>query len=178
MVFAGRDRELRELSEKIEESFREDTRLIVVVGEAGVGKTTLVRKTLENIDAAVAVGEYLPEDEGDYSGFIKALQQIGLENTLGYIPAPDIQALMVTDESGLLLAWAGREVTVDPDIFTSMLSAVGMFVADSLAPVSRGGEYLKELKYGDYTLYITSGIYTLVGVLKGTANEYFLGDLG
>ncbi len=178
MVFAGRDRELETLTTLIEDSIKGDTKLILVTGEAGIGKSTLVKKALELKDYTIGRGEYLPESKISYGGFIGALQDIGLESTLRFSPRTEIQALMVTDQSGLLLAWSGTKITVDPDIFVSMLSAVGMFVADSLAPISTGKEYLSELRYGEYTLCISvKKPYTLISILKGSANQYLLDDM-
>ncbi len=178
MAFTGRSEEVERLTSSVLTSFEGRTALVVVTGEPGIGKSTLVEKTLERIECTVARGSCLPEGGLEYAPFAEALREIGLERTIRFSPDPDLQALLVTDSSGILLAWAGREMTVDPDIFTSMLSAVGMFVADSLAPVSEGGEYLRELKYGDYTLFITAGsAFTLVAIMKGYASEYLVADL-
>jgi tetratricopeptide (TPR) repeat protein len=178
MAFTGRSAEVERLASAVLSSFQGETGLVLVTGEPGIGKSTLVERTLERIDCTVARGSCLPEGGLEYAPFAEALREIDLERTIRYSPDPDLQALLVTDSSGILLAWAGREMTVDPDIFTSMLSAVGMFVADSLAPVSTGGEYLRELKYGDYTLFITAGEgFTLVAIMKGHASEYLVTDL-
>ena len=64
-LFVGRHRELRELERAFEDGLRGDVRAIVVEGESGVGKTTLVRELLSRLPASALVfGARCYEREG------------------------------------------------------------------------------------------------------------------
>lgn len=83
--FVGREHELRRLAELLEESVRGAPAIVAVRGEAGVGKTTLVRRLVPEIRlraGSLVVGRCFEADArppyGPWAEVINAVRQLGI----------------------------------------------------------------------------------------------------
>lgn len=179
----GREKELEQLQDRLNEASDGQGRTVLIAGEAGVGKTRLVNE-LKDIAAAkgfaVMSGNSMYESLTPYLPILEALRSGGME-TLFAEETPRIEGLYLITHEGLLAKEVLREETgLDPDLFSSMLSTVGDFVRDSLSMMTgekREGA-LNSLGYENYRIIISSGISAnLVAILSGRENEFLLNDL-
>ena len=178
-MLLGREREIEALERNYALVQGGSGRIVLVRGEAGIGKTTLVDEFLSEKDCTMLKGTCSPILTPPLHPFREALKARNLDHLLGVPRSPRILMLYAVHDTGLLLAKVERqEFSIDPDIFTSMLTAVSMFVKDSIGDIGEGGEYLEELRYGDYNLVIRKGSsIMLVAILEGKSNEFLYGDL-
>ncbi len=178
-MLVGRERELELLDGILEESAAGKGRLVLVRGEAGIGKTSLVEKFLERCDGTVLRGRSSPIFTLPLQPIREALVEKNLEYLLSEPKSPNMLMLYAVHVNGLLLAKSERrDFEIDPDIFTSMLTAVSMFVKDSLQELSSGDEYLEVLKYGNYNLVMKMSEHImLVAIIEGVATEFLHKDL-
>ncbi len=178
MLF-GKSRALEILEKEYENAKNGQGNLILITGEAGIGKTTLVEHFLKERNCVKLVGKCLPMITPPLQPFKEALSKEGLENLLAEVEIPKITMLYVVHSTGLLVSKAERvDLGIDTDIFTSMLSAVGMFVKDSFEKISSGDEYLEEIRFGRYNLVMKQGSsFSIVAVLQGKSNEFLHRDL-
>lgn len=118
-VLIGRRHELGVLNEAVERAGRGQASLIVIGGNAGVGKTRLVDELAANPDARVLVGGCVDLGDGTlpYAPVVEALR--GLREALG---------------AERLRAVAGDDATV----LTRLLPALGPDLDVETAPVDRG----------------------------------------
>lgn len=179
----GREEEVKELQERLSEASEGQGRIVLIAGEAGVGKTKLVNELKEvavSKGFAVMVGNSIYESLTPYMPIVEALRSGGLE-TLFAGEAPRIEGLYLITPKGLLAKEVLREKTgLDPDLFSSMLSTVGDFVRDSLSMMTgeeREGA-LNTLGYENYRIIISSGMSAnLVAFVSGRENEFLVNDL-
>ncbi len=180
----GRDGELRELKAYLDGVAEGRGNTLLISGEAGVGKTTLVEE-LKSIARSegfqVMSGNCMYESLRPYMPFVEALRS----KDLGYLlaeEAPRVEAVYLVEDTGLSIKEVLRgETELDSDIFTSMLTAVGSFVKDSLSILTgeETRDALNRLGYGDYTILIESGrSANLVVILTGRENESLISDMG
>lgn len=92
-----------------------------------------------------------------YGAFITAFRKLGLDH-LFMSESPRIESVYLMTDSGLLVAKAeGSHFQVDPDLFTSMLSAISSFVKDSLSSEKAEGKSLNIMGYGEYRIVVEKG---------------------
>lgn len=177
MLF-GREEELKNI-EKCYSLTEKGGYALLINGESGIGKTALVEHFLSKKDCVKLKGSCSPILTPPLHPFREALKSVNLDNLLTRGDIPRVIMLYVIHNNGVLLAEAERvEIGIDTDIFTSMLSAVSMFVKDSFQRISSSDEYLEELRYGNYNLVMKRGnIITIVAVLEGRSNEFLHNDL-
>jgi predicted ATPase len=180
----GREDELSELKACLQRVAEGRGNTLLISGEAGIGKTTLVEE-LKSIARSegfqVMSGDCMYESLRPYMPFVEALRS----RDLGYLlaeEAPRVEAVYLVEDTGLSIREVQREETeLDSDIFASMLSAVGSFVKDSLSILTgeETRDALNRLGYGDYTILIESGRRAnLVVILTGRENESLISDMG
>jgi class 3 adenylate cyclase/tetratricopeptide (TPR) repeat protein len=109
----GREAELAELRAAFAQAVADRScRLFTVVGEAGVGKSRLVREVLLGLEAAVAVGRCLPYGKGiTYWPVVEVLKQLGVRPA-DTSAAAAIASLLRESEVGATaeeIAWAVRK---------------------------------------------------------------------
>ena len=95
-VFVGRDEQLRALSDKVASAVDGRGSLVLIGGEPGVGKTSLVRQVISDAErrGALAVFGRCYESEGSvaYSPFVEMLEQ-----ALSLMPADVVREDMADD---------------------------------------------------------------------------------
>lgn len=179
----GRDKELGQLQTYLDEAKKGNGRTVFVSGEAGIGKSRMVdevEQLARSKGFQVLTGYSLGEALTPYMPFLDALRSGGLESLFSEA-APRVEAVYLVTHSGLLIGEAIREETeLEPDIFTAMLTTVGVFVQDSLSQLSgeeRKGK-LSGLIYGDHEILIESGqLANLVTISAGGKNEFLIEDM-
>src|SRR3990172_6716434 len=156
--------------------------LLVLRGEAGIGKTRLVQETLAlglREGFATGLGTCLSETVALYHPWQEALRPIGLAHVLGEPPPPLLKAIYVIASGGRLVAEAEREgVASDPDLFASMLTAVGDFLRDALgSSVDVEGPVLR-MSTGKTGLVVRRAAdFAIAALIEGHETEAFLDDL-
>ncbi len=178
-MLLGREREIETLQENYEIAEKAHGRIVLVRGEAGIGKTSLVEEFLRERECVILEGKCSPILTPPLQPFREALGSRNLDYLLGIPENPKILMLYAIHSTGILLSKVENvDFHLDADIFTSMLTAVGMFVKDSLSELSKGTEYLEELKYGEYNLIIKMGkLVTIVAVMEGRGTGFLQRDL-
>jgi tetratricopeptide (TPR) repeat protein len=183
-AFAGREEEIREITRALEAAARGEGRVILVSGEAGVGKSRILEEArllskAHGFAAAAAAGS--PEVSAPFKPWAEALSHLGLAEALEEEAPPKLHGLYVLNHSGLLVARADREggVAVDPDLFAAMSSAVGDFLDESLSSsvgTSAGG--MLRFAHGERGLCVCRGDgFALCAVFEGRENEPLFEDL-
>ncbi len=156
---------------------------IFIDGEAGIGKTRLVSEL--NIYAKekginIIQGWCLAESLEPLMPIKTALREAGMFHLISGDPPPKVVSAYLVNDAGMLMNKVEREESgLDPDIFASMLQAVGNFVQDSLSMMnSNSGAFLNSLGYGEYTILLqTSGTLSLATVITGTNSEFLIDDM-
>ena len=109
----GRERELEQLRAAFDQVVADRScRLFTVVGEAGVGKSRLVREFHSGLKTTVAVGRCLPYGEGiTYSPVVEVVKQLSVRPTDGRVAAAIGSLLGEAAEgsSAEEIAWAFRK---------------------------------------------------------------------
>ncbi len=178
----GRGKELSVLQDRFEDAVKGRGVTVYVSGEAGLGKTRLVSELIDKAEKAGALvirGWCLTENLEPLMPMREALRNSDMYHLISGHPPPRIISVYLMDNNGMLVNKAERKKTeLDPDIFASMLSAVGNFVTDSMANMGKSGKGLNSIKYGKYTILMeTFNKATLVCVIKGTPNEFLIDDM-
>ncbi len=178
-MFSGRVEYLDRFKKAWKNAMNGHGTVFFIKGEAGIGKTALVEEFMRRVSAFKVIARCAPVISPPLYPVREALRKLGLESLISSGEIPKLIMLYVIDSAGMLVASAERvSLGIDTDIFTSMLSAVSMFVKDSLNRISKGEEYLEELRYGNYNLVMKQGEnVTLVAVLEGRSTEFFHTDL-
>ncbi len=178
-MFSGRVEYLDRFEKAWKNAMNGHGAVFFIKGEAGIGKTALVEEFMRRVSAFKLVARCAPVISPSLYPVREALRKLGLDSLISSGEIPKLIMLYVIDSAGMLVASAERvSLGIDTDIFTSMLSAVSMFVKDSLNRISKGEEYLEELRYGNYNLVMKQGEnVTLVAVLEGRSTEFFHADL-
>ncbi len=179
--FMGRDEELEGMLSFWEEAQKGKGFTVFVSGEAGIGKTRLVTELMERAQHAKLIkGWCLSESLEPLMPFKEALRDSGLPHIMSESPPPKVISAYLIDSSGILVTKAEREETeLDPDIFASMLTAVGNFVSDSLSLMGENEDSrLNAIGYGDHDILIqTVGELSLAVVIEGTNSEFLIDDM-
>jgi hypothetical protein len=113
-AFIGRNRELEELLESLALTLEGRARFLIISGEAGIGKTTLINHFLDSLSEKLSVkvlrGCCLKNPISPYYPFIEAFCSIDTNNILGRLTGAkpqisDLSAQAANDETlGLLIA--------------------------------------------------------------------------
>ncbi len=175
-MFVDRTAELRDLTERLHEAEAGVGRTVVILGETGVGKTTLMEKLISEAKKRgflILRGACVESAGVPFLPIKEALESADLSHLLTWRQPHVIAAYAIHRETGLLLGMAERERSgLDPDIFAGMLSAVQSFVKDSLSFMGDARGYLNTLGYGEYRILITRGDYLdVVLVIRGEESE-------
>ncbi len=180
----GRDAELTKLKQYLDDAIAGKGSTIFIAGEAGIGKTRLASELFNaaiSKNAQIIPCRCLLESLEPLMPIKTALRESGLFHLISGDPPPLLVSAYLTNEAGLPIAKAEREeLGLDPDIFGSMLTAVGSFVRDSMRLVEQderpGG--LNILGYKEYKILIEqSGGLSLAAVIKGSMSEFLVGDM-
>ncbi len=179
----GREKEFGMLAKHLDDAIEGRGSLVLISGEAGIGKTRLVEELKARAlsrGVKVLSGFCLDESLTPYMPFLEALRSAGLEELFAE-EVPRVEALYLVSNTGLLIREAVREETrLDPDIFASMLGTVGDFVSESLSMLTgrRGVDRLSRVDFGRYSILIERGpSASLIAILVGRENEFLISDL-
>ncbi len=179
----GRDEEFDKLEDIWQSTRQRSGSTILISGEAGIGKTRLVKELINLVqkdDAHIIKGWCLADSLEPLMPFKEGLRDTGLSQLISEAPPPKVISAYLINKDGLLVTKIERDETeLDPDIFASMLTAVGNFVMDSLSMMGgkQGGE-LNTIGYGEYQILIQSvESLSLAVVIKGGSSEFLIEDM-
>ena len=179
----GRQKELAQLTLALEETIKGNGSTLLISGEAGIGKTRLVNELFKEArkrNVQVSQGWCLAESQEPLIPIRSILKELDMLYVMSDAPPPLSTSLYLIDKGGMLVAKAEREETeLDPDIFASMLKAVGDFVNDSLSMMGKGGGAgLNSLGYERYKILVRSlGDISLAAVIEGNESEFLIDDM-
>ncbi len=178
----GREKEFDDLQSLWEEIKGGTGHTVFISGEAGIGKTRLVNELIQKAqeDVTVIKGWCLADAFEPLMPFNEGFREVGLSHLISESPPPKVISAYLMDDSGLMITEAERDMSgLDPDIFASMLSAVGNFVTDSLSMMGNkqtGG--LNTLSYGKHSIIIqTDGNLSLATIIEGESSELLIEDM-
>jgi tetratricopeptide (TPR) repeat protein len=180
--FVDRVEELARIDKVLEEARGGKGQLLLVRGEAGIGKTRLVQEALgeaERRGFAVALGTAYSESLKPYHPWRDLLRGLGLSHLLEERPPPKLEALY---------AWTGDSFVpaervageTDQVSLRAMRTEFEDFVRKSLLPSesARSEGRLSWIDHDPYQLCIQRGEDCGVGaVIQGKADEVFFSDL-
>ena len=134
VALAGRDRELGVLLDCLEASLHGDPRIVILLGEPGIGKTTLARATLEvaaRRGAATAVG-VSADDSGapPYWPWTQIFRRLAREIALAEIAREEG---LSADLAGMAPELFGHRIGMGGDRFAQFEAAAGLLAAASSA---------------------------------------------
>ncbi len=180
----GRDVELSKLKQSLDNAISSKGSTIFISGEAGIGKTRLVSELIEIAESKgvqIIQGWCLAESLEPLMPIKSALREAGLLHLISGDPPPLVVSTYLMNDAGLLITRSEREeLELDPQIFASMLKAVGTFVQDSMQMIDQidrtGG--LNILGYKEYKILVEEceGLH-LITVTKGSLNEFLVNDM-
>ncbi|MCK5037884.1 MAG: tetratricopeptide repeat protein [Thermoplasmata archaeon] len=179
----GRDEKLFKLKDSLDNAIIGKGSMVFIAGEAGIGKTRLVselKKDAETKGVNIIQGWCLSEILEPLMPIKTALREVGMLHLISGDPPPKVVSVYLISEAGMLISKAEREESgLDPDIFASMLQAVGNFVQDSLSMMDSGSiGCLNSLGYGEYSILLqSSGSLSMATVIKGMNNEFLIDDM-
>ena len=179
----GREEEFQFLKSTLSKTMDGKGATLFIGGEAGIGKTRLVYELIKEAEARGAKlihGWCLAESLEPLMPIKTALRKGGMQHLMSGDPPPIVVSAYLMNAGGMLINRSERrESGLDPDIFASMLQAVGNFVKDSLAIMDEGAQAtLNSLGFGDYTIFIQSANdISLAVVIKGTNSEFLIEDM-
>ncbi|MFO7990992.1 MAG: tetratricopeptide repeat protein [Thermoplasmata archaeon] len=179
----GREREIDKLKSLWDSARKGHGSTVLISGEAGVGKTRLVNELIEQAekeDVKIIKGWCLADSLEPLMPFKEGFRKAELPHILSEEPPPKVITTYLINKDGLLIAKAERDKSeLDPDIFASMLNAVGNFVKDSLNMIGEENESkLNSIGYGGYDIVIqTLGNLSIATVIKGTNDEFLIEDM-
>jgi tetratricopeptide (TPR) repeat protein len=183
-AFIGREVELAKLKGALNAAATGKGSSFFIAGEAGIGKTRLVSeliKEAESKNARIIRGWCLAESLEPLMSIKTALREAGLFHIISGDPPPLVVSAYLTNNAGIIIAKSEREeLKLDPDIFASMLNAVGMFVKDSLRMIDQvektGG--MNILGYKEYKIVLeeSNGLH-LACVTRGPLSELLVSDM-
>ncbi len=181
--FIGRKSEISRLEAALDSAIESHGSMILLAGEAGIGKTRLVSELENNPKCSsfkVLKGWCLAESLEPLMPFSEMLRTAGLAHLISKVSTPRVLSVYLMNEAGILLAKAERgDTDLDSEIFASMLSAVGTFMRDSLSKMTHSREgSLNSIGYGQYKIMLSKrGTLSLSLVLEGTENEFLIDDM-
>jgi tetratricopeptide (TPR) repeat protein len=178
----GRWEELADLKAKLDAVLLNTGSMVLIAGEAGIGKTRLVTELMNQGEDKFQIlkGWCLAENLEPLMPIQEMLRSANLQYLVSGLPPPKAISAYLINEAGLLIAKAEREDSgLDPDIFASMLKAVGDFVKDSLAMLGKGGnDSLNAIGYGKYRIMLQSlGKMSIGVVVEGNESELLIDDM-
>ncbi len=180
----NREDEFRQLRKEYLKAKEENGTTVFVSGEAGIGKTRLVKELIKKAEgdgAKIIEGRCLPENLEPLMPVKEALRGSDLYHLVSGDPPPKVLSVyLMKKDSGVLISKAEREETgLDADIFAPMLTSVESFVKDSLKEMGRSGETgLNTIGYDKYTILEQSkGDLSLAVVIDGTKTEFLIDDM-
>ena len=179
----GREVELNKLKLNLKEAMEGKSSVVLISGEAGIGKTRIVSELIKEAEASdtqILQGWCLAENMVPLLPIKDALRSAGLSQIMSNNPPPLIISVYLIHESGLLVTEVERDETgLDSDIFAGMLTAVGNFVKDSLAAMDKMGiGRLNTIGYGDYNIILQKrGKLTLGAVIEGQNSEFLIEEM-
>ncbi|HKZ23180.1 MAG TPA: BREX system ATP-binding domain-containing protein [Thermoplasmata archaeon] len=180
----GRETEFRRLARHLDAAVAGRGSLVLISGEAGIGKTRLVQE-LKALAASRGVhvlsGYGLFESMTPYMPFREVLRSGGLEHLFAE-NSPRVEAAYIVTRTGILVKAALREeARLDPDLFASMLLTVGRFVQESLSKLGGTEEpgALTRLDYGGHSILLDRGPSAyIIALVAGRENEFLARDMG
>ncbi len=179
----GRDKEIERLEHLWDAVRNGKGTTVFISGEAGIGKTRLINELTSSIkteDRRSIHGWCLAQSLEPLMPFKEGFRDAGLSYLMADDTPPKVISSYLINEGGLLITKAEREESdLDPDIFASMLSAVGNFVTDSLGMMGeeQNGR-LNAIGYGEHNILIQSiGSLSLAVVIEGKSNEFLIDDM-
>ncbi|HEQ78732.1 MAG TPA: hypothetical protein ENN76_00535, partial [Euryarchaeota archaeon] len=180
--FVGRKAEMEVLEGAVSNIINRRGQTVFISGEAGIGKTTLVEKVVSAFEGPkMAKGWCLPGSSAPLLPFQEALTHLEMADSLKWSAPPKLESVFLVTKDGVPVARHEREETgLDPDIFSSMLSAVSSFVDDSMALYegANAGGSLSGLEYGSCKVVIESAPnLSIVALCRGREDELMRGDL-
>ncbi|MCK5347239.1 MAG: AAA family ATPase, partial [Candidatus Heimdallarchaeota archaeon] len=182
--FVGREQELNQLKQALDNTIQGNGSTIFISGEAGIGKTRLTNeiiKDAEKQNAQILRGWCLAESLEPLMPMRTAFREAGLDHIFIGEKPPKLLSLYLINKAGMLISKSEREESgIEPDIFAGMLSAVSNFVKDSLEGMDKSstGKGLNVMGYDNYRIIIEhSPNCSLAAVISGKENEFFLDDL-
>jgi predicted ATPase len=172
----GREDELRFLENALKEAVEGGGSTILISGEVGIGKTTLVQEFIRCAQPSAPIlltGCAIAETVQPFHIFSKALREATRKSVFEEHEYRTFTELFVIDRSGMLVAQAAPEDEgLDADIFAGMFSAVQEFVRDSFDRGSGEKGTLGRLEYGDMKVLVEHGqLIFLVAVFKGAEHQ-------
>ena len=179
--FVGREKEFGKLKKIIDDIESSKGRMVLLSGEAGIGKTRLVSEIIKEAEKRkfkIISGKCLSESLEPLFPIKEALRNSGLAHLI-YATPPYVLSAYLMNEAGLLIAKVEREEErIDSDIFASMLQAVGSFVQDSFSMMGKEGGGLNTLGYGNYRIIIQRhGRISIATVIQGKESEFLVEDM-
>jgi tetratricopeptide (TPR) repeat protein len=180
LVLVGREGELATILGALGDEIEGRPGLILVAGEAGVGKSRLAREVVGRASAQgwhTMSGKCVHERLIPYMPFSEAFRGAGLEHLMEFSRPPRIEHVLFIYRDGRLCARASRtEGGMDSEVFAGMLTAVGAFVEDSLAGLMEsgrgGGGRFNVIGYDQYRILSERRPYgDLVLVITGQETE-------
>ncbi len=179
--FVGREKEFEKLKDMIKDIENSKGRMVLISGEAGIGKTRLVSEVLKEAQIKkfkVLSAKCLSDSFEPLFPIKDSLKNSGLEYLIYERPPRVLSAYLINDAGMLLTGVERNENAMDPDIFASMLQAVASFVQDSFSMMGKEGKGLNTLGYGDYRIVIQhSGKMSLAAVIEGKESEFLIEDM-
>lgn len=176
-----RKAELERLELALGSAYKGKGSTVLIFGEAGIGKSALcnvLSEKAEKMGFQVLRAWCFPEYLKPYLPFEKALKPLNMSHLFEGSAPPRIESVFLIANSGILLTSVERkELEIDGDIFTGMLTAVGHFVKDSLEMMAGEGA-LNVLGYGGMRIIIERGdVCSIAAVISGRENEFLLEDM-
>jgi tetratricopeptide (TPR) repeat protein len=153
--------------------------MVLLMGEAGVGKTRLAREALTKAASRgwrYMSGKCLHESLTPYMPIVEALREGKLDHLMEFSRPPRVEHVLFVCPDGRIYAKVSRsEGKLDTEIFAGMLMAVGAFVKDSLSGMMdtfSGGEGFNVMGYERFRIVVGSRPEgNLVLVLTGQETE-------
>ena len=170
-VLIGRDEEKSALEKSLESAFTGHGSSIIINGQPGIGKTTLVDCFCEAAwkkGAVIFRGASSPDQGQPFLAFSSALKDLISKPLFESQEHVSFSQILAISPAGMLIAKAtSKDEEVDADIFAGMLTAVQSFVRDSFDSSGSGTAGLGRLEYGNMKIMIEHGKHMfLVAVLK------------
>ena len=172
----GREKELGQLHDELDNLADGKGSTVLVSGEAGLGKTRLIEEFRKNTEAKgvkILTGAAAADTIHPFLIFSKALEEEAASPLFHDEEFVRFESIFAVNRAGLLIAQATpTDAELDPDILAGMLSAVQGFVQDSLDGSGKESAGLGKLEYGEMKILIEHGPHLfLTALFKGTEHK-------
>ncbi len=181
--FTGRKGELEQLKVLLDDAMGGKGSTALISGEAGIGKTRLIEELLniaEENNVNMIRGWCLTDTLEPLLPFKEALRGANMYHLVSETPPPKVISAYLINNAGMLISKAElKETELDPDIFASMLKAVGNFIGDSLSMMGeKKSKGLNTIGYDRFNILIqTIEDLSLATVIEGTNSEILIEDM-